>query len=39
MLITGPHRVRICAVHRPALDLRHNYQLSLKAQNSNGPRH
>jgi hypothetical protein len=35
MMVTGPQRVRICAVHRPALDLRENHRgATLMSQNS-----
>ena len=40
MMITGPRRVRMCAAHRPALDLRQNCRGVIPAtQNSAGPRH
>jgi len=40
MITTGPRRVRICASHRPPLDLRLNRRIVMPAQkNSAGSRH
>jgi hypothetical protein len=40
IMVAGPHRVRTCTVHRPALDLGQNCRGVIStAQNSTGPRH
>lgn len=39
LMITGPHRVRVCAAHQPCLDLRQNCRgMILGSQNSDGLR-
>ncbi len=40
MMITGPHRVRSCSLHRPPIDLWRNCQgVTTNSRNSVGPNH